>query len=100
MFVLALFVPALNLLFRYVVAQRLGTIILSALVAHQAWHWMEDRFDALRQFPWPHITREGIMSALRWLMVLVAVAATVWVVSLVTRRWEQPAGNAKKSPAE
>lgn len=100
LFVLALFVPALNLLFRYVVAQRLGTIILSALVAHQAWHWMEDRFDALMQFPWPHITREGIMSAVRWLMVLVAVAATVWVVSLVTRRWEQPAGNAKKSPAE
>ena len=71
---LALFVPALNLLFRYVVAQRLGTIILSALVAHQAWHWMEDRFDALAQFPWPTITPEGIMSALRWLTVLVAVA--------------------------
>ena len=40
--VLVLFVPALNLLFRYIVAQRLGTIILSALVAHQAWHWTED----------------------------------------------------------
>ncbi len=100
LFMLALFVPALNLLFRYVVAQRLGTIILSALVAHQAWHWMEDRFDALRQFPWPTITPEGIMSALRWLTVLVAVAAVVWVVSLVTRRWEQPANEARKSPAE
>ena len=59
LFVLALFVPALNLLFRHVVAQRLGTIILSAMVAHQAWHWMEDRFDALSQFPWPHITPGG-----------------------------------------
>jgi hypothetical protein len=98
---LALFVPALNLLFRHVVAQRLGTIILSVLVAHQAWHWMEDRFDALRQFPWPTITPDGIMSALRWLTVLVAVAAVVWLVSVVTRRWEQPAaGNAGKSPAE
>ena len=67
LFMLALFVPALNLLFRYVVAQRLGTIILSALVAHQAWHWMEDRFDALSQFPWPTITPDGIISALRWL---------------------------------
>ena len=49
LFVLALFVPGLNLLFRYVVAQRLGTITrpCSALVAHQAWHWMEDRFDTL-----------------------------------------------------
>jgi len=101
LFMLALFVPALNLLFRYVVAQRLGTIILSALVAHQAWHWMEDRFDALTQFPWPAITQDGILSALRWLTVLVAVAAVVWLVSLMTKRWEQDAtGNAPKSPAE
>ncbi len=89
LFVLLLFVPALNLLFRYVVAQRLGTVILSALVAHQAWHWMEDRFDALRQFPWPTITAGGLMSALGWLTVLVAVAAVIWVVSLATRRWGQ-----------
>ena len=101
LFMLALFVPALNLLFRHVVAQRLGTVILSALVAHQAWHWMEDRFDALSQFPWPHITQAGILSALRWATVLVAVAAVVWVVSLVTRRWEdRAAGGAPKSPAE
>src|SRR5215469_2209590 len=99
LFMLALFVPLLNLLFRYVVAQRLGTIILSALVAHQAWHWMEDRFDALAQFPWPAITPDGILSALRWATVLVAVAAVVWVVSLVTKRWEQDSA-APKSPAE
>lgn len=98
LFVLALFVPALNLLFRYVVAQRLGTIILSALVAHQAWHWMEDRFDALSQFPWPTITPEGIMSSLRWLTVAVVIALGVWLVSLLTRRWENAAtGDAPKA---
>jgi len=101
LFMLALFVPALNLLFRHVVAQRLGTVILSALVAHQAWHWMEDRFDALSQFPWPTVTQGGILSALRWLTVLVAVAAVVWLVSLVTKRWEQsPARSVPQSPAE
>ncbi len=89
LFVLILFVPALNLLFRYVVAPRLGTIILSALVVHQAWHWMEDRWDALKQFPWPTITRGGLVSALGWLTVLVAAAAVVWAVSVVTKRWEQ-----------
>ena len=88
LFVLVLFVPALNLLFRYVVAQRMGTIILSALVAHQAWHWMEDRFETLRQFPWPKITEGGLMSAMGWLSVLVALAAVVWLVSLATRRWQ------------
>jgi hypothetical protein len=89
MFVLVLFVPALNLLFRYVVAQRLGTIILSALVVHQAWHWMEDRLNTLEQFRWPTITRDGLVSALGWLTVLVAVAAVIWAVSVATRRWEQ-----------
>ena len=90
LFVLVLFVPALNLLFRFVVAQRLGTIILSALVAHQAWHWMEDRFSTLEQFPWPTITAGGLLSTLGWLTVLVAVAAVIWLVSLAARRWEQP----------
>jgi hypothetical protein len=90
LFVLALFVPALNLLFRYVVAQRLGTIILSAVVAHQAWHWMEDRYDTLKQFPWPAITEGGLVSALRWVIVLVALAAVIWVVSVATRRREHP----------
>jgi HupE / UreJ protein len=90
LFILVLFVPALNLFFRYVVAQRLGTIILSAVVAHQAWHWMQDRFDSLQQFPWPSITEGGLKSALGWLTVLVALAAVIWVLSLATRRWEQP----------
>jgi hypothetical protein len=101
LFVLVLFVPALNLLFRYVVAQRLGTIILSALVAHQAWHWMEDRFSILEQFPWPKITQGGLVSALGWLTVLVAAAAVIWVVSLATRHWGHPAiGKTTSSPAE
>ena len=45
--VLALMIPALDLLFRYVVAERMGTIILSAIVAHTAWHWMIDRYQVL-----------------------------------------------------
>jgi hypothetical protein len=101
LFVLVLFVPALNLLFRYVVAQRPGTIILSALVVHQAWHWMEDRWDALEQFRWPTITKGGLVSALGWLTVLVAAAAAVWVVSVATQRWGQfRVGETPNSPAE
>src|SRR6202163_1600651 len=41
--VLLLLIPALEALFRYVVAERIGTIILSALVTHTAWHWMVER---------------------------------------------------------
>ena len=41
--VLLVLIPALNLLFRYVVVEWLGVIILSALVAHVGWHWMIER---------------------------------------------------------
>lgn len=87
LFMLALFVPALNLLFRHVVGYRVGSIILSAIVAHQAWHWMEDRWDALSQFPMPSITPEGIISTIPWLIALVVMAAALWVVSLIAKRW-------------
>jgi hypothetical protein len=51
--VLLVLVPALDLLFRYVVAERMGTIILSAIVAHTGWHWMLERIAVLQRFPWP-----------------------------------------------
>jgi hypothetical protein len=48
--VLLLLIPLLEALFRFVVAERMGTIILSALIAHTAWHWMLDRAALLRQY--------------------------------------------------
>ena len=79
--VLAAIVPALGALFRYVVAERMGTIILSAIVAHTAWHWMVDRFDVLRMFPWPAITAADAASAIRWLMALIAVLSAAYLLS-------------------
>jgi hypothetical protein len=86
--VLAVLVPALDLLFRYAVAERLGTIILSAIVAHTAWHWMIERGERLGQFSfaWPELTPALLASAIRWLMVVVIVAAAVWVIGLVRGR--------------
>ncbi|MCP5144874.1 MAG: HupE/UreJ family protein [Gammaproteobacteria bacterium] len=48
--VLALLIPALWLLFRYVVAERIGTIVISVFIAHSAWHWMGERYAVLEQF--------------------------------------------------
>jgi hypothetical protein len=89
--VLALLVPLLNILFRYVVAERLGTIILSVIVGHTAWHWMIERFDVLRQFPWPTVTAAGLASLLGWLIVIVVIAAVAWLVLVVTQRSAKPA---------
>jgi hypothetical protein len=48
--VVTVLVSALDLLFRYVVAERIGTIILSAFVAHTGWHWLVERAGHLRLF--------------------------------------------------
>ena len=90
LFVLALTVPLLNILFKHVVAERLGTIILSVLVAHTAWHWMIERFDVLRQFPLPTVTAAGLASAFRWLIVVVGIAAAMWLVLVLTHRPAKP----------
>jgi HupE / UreJ protein len=87
--VLAVMIPLLDLLFRYVVAERMGTIILSALVAHTAWHWMLERWDRLSQFrfQWPELTAATLASVVRWLMAAVVLAGLLWLISaLLSRR--------------
>jgi HupE/UreJ protein len=80
LFVLAVLVPALDLVFRRV-PERTGTIVLSALVAHTGWHWMADRWERLRhfRFPWPALDAALLASVTRWLMLAVAVAGLVWL---------------------
>ena len=84
--VLAVLVPALQLLFRYVVTERIGTIILSAFVAHTAWHWTAERWAVLRQFEWPALTVSDMGAGVRWLMALVALAAVIWGIAAMRRR--------------
>lgn len=80
--VLTLLVPVLNVLFRFVVAERMGTIILSAFVAHTGWHWMIDRGNYLRQFPfeWPALSAALLASAMRWLFLVLALGGIVWAI--------------------
>jgi hypothetical protein len=89
--VLAFLVPAIDLLFRFVVAERMGTIILSALVAHTAWHWMIDRADQLRQFrfEWPVIDTAMLVTALRVLMVILLLAGLAWAARAVLRDYAE-----------
>jgi hypothetical protein len=86
--VLALLIPALELLFRFGVAERMGTIILSAFIAHTAWHWTTERWEQLRKFPfqWPEVNAAWLASAMRGLMVAMIIAALVWSVALFLKR--------------
>ncbi len=85
--VLVLLIPMLDGLFRYVVKERMGIIILSALVAHTAWHWMIDRGAVLSQFrfEWPEFNAVFLLSLLHWTMAIVILAGLFWLVRLLLR---------------
>jgi hypothetical protein len=85
--VLLVLIPALGLLFKYVVPERLGIIILSALVTHTAWHWMIERADQLAKFPFPTLDAAFLASAMRGLMAVLILAALVWVANSMIKRW-------------
>jgi hypothetical protein len=85
-----------------VVAERVGTILLSALVAHTAWHWMTARIDVLRRYDieWPAFDRTLVPAMMRGLMLLLILAGVVWALyGLLGRLVGAPAkGDAQPQP--
>jgi len=94
--VLLLLVPALNVLFRYVVAERMGTILLSALVAHTSWHWMTERWEILSRFPitWAAFSRAMFTGAMGWLVLALLLAGMVWAAFKAMQGPDQPPASA------
>ncbi|PYU58211.1 MAG: hypothetical protein DMG55_17395 [Acidobacteria bacterium] len=86
--VLIVLIPVLQLFFRYAVAERMGTITLSALVAHTSWHWMLDRARVLGQFrfEWPVLTAALLATAFRWLIVLLFSGGMLWFLQQTFQR--------------
>src|SRR6266849_4214039 len=99
--VLILLIPLLQLFFRYAVAERMGTIILSALVAHTGWHWMLDRCARLRQFrfEWPALDAAFLAMLLRWLILFVILAGLLSVSRMALRWWAARTGSAARESA-
>jgi hypothetical protein len=60
----------------------MGTILMSALVAHTAWHWALDRGKALLTYRFPEFSLQDMVVGIRLLMVIIAAAGLVWLVSL------------------
>ena len=69
--VVAITFPLLALLLRQPEARRYGVIILSAIVAHTAWHWMTERLESLNRVGWPSLAMrmfcsKALVSLWRW----------------------------------
>src|SRR5689334_19470289 len=95
--VLLVLVPALALLFRVAVPERIGVIILSALVGHTAWHWMLERGEVLARFPPPTLDAAFFASLMRGMMAALVLAAGVWIANGWLTRRLRPS-NLKPSP--
>ena len=100
MLVLCIVVPLLVLLFRYFVAERMGVIILSALVAHSAWHWMAERWTTLMAYDisLPVINRAFYVSLTQWGILLIIAIVALWLMqNLFGRFFAPPLASATKN---
>ena len=88
--VLAVMIPALDLLFRKVVDEARGTIIVSAMAADVGWHWMRERWAVLSRFhfQWPEWNAFFIASLLRWAGAAIVVGYGLWLVDRWLKRRE------------
>jgi hypothetical protein len=84
--ILAIIVPALNLLFTQVVAERAGIIVLSVIVGHVGWHWMTERFTVASLSGWPTMDLQMMLTIVRWLLALTVVGGALWFLAGLVRR--------------
>ncbi|HTO51204.1 MAG TPA: HupE/UreJ family protein [Burkholderiales bacterium] len=93
--VLAVLLPALAVVRRYVLPGRVGMIILSAIVADTGWHWMIDRAEVLWRMPWPQPSMAGLAILALWVAGILLAAGGL---SVVTKRLRFGPGNAVPLP--
>jgi hypothetical protein len=75
---LAVMAPIANWGLRRLPDERLGIIVLSTLVAHTGWHWMEERWDVLSRYPRPVLEWSAANGALA--LKAAAAALVLWAV--------------------
>ena len=86
---IVLAIPLLALLLRKApLSERVIVAVISAFVAHTAWHWLAERWETLRSVEWPAVDPQ---TAALWLALLIALA--VLVRTLLTKAVRTQGGN-------
>ncbi len=80
MLVLAVMLPALAIVQRYVLPGKVGMIILSAIAADTGWHWMIDRAGALWGTRWPEPTMTGVGTLALWIACICLAVGGIGIV--------------------
>ena len=87
--VLAIMLPLLWLVFRYLPAERATIIVFSALIAHSSWHWLTARLATLWEFQFqlPAFDLLLLANATRWLMLVIILGSALWLLRGFVERW-------------
>ena len=88
--ILAIIVPAANLLFSRAAAERAGIIVASVVVGHVGWHWMTERLAIAQLSSWPVMDVNLLLTVVRWLLAMTVIGGLVWFLSGLIKR--KPAG--------
>jgi hypothetical protein len=93
--VLAVMLPVLAVVLRYLLIGRIGMIVLSAIVAHVGWHWMIERGDLLWRVEWPRLDAAGLATLARWVAgVLLAAGGAGLLVKRLRLAGPRPLNSA------
>lgn len=84
--ILAIALPAFNLLFAKVIGERAGIILFSVLIGHAGWHWMMERMAVAQMSSWPLLDLHLLLTGVRWLLALTVIWGVVWFLSGVLRK--------------
>jgi hypothetical protein len=72
--------PVLAWLLHSTGLQRYGVIIISVLAGHTAWHWMIERYEALRRTPWPEPGELTVPVLVAGVLLLTTAIAALWPI--------------------
>jgi len=89
--ILAIVVPAANLMFSSVLAERAGIIVSSVLIGHAGWHWMTERLAIARLSSWPVMDLNFLLTVVRWLLAMTVIGGIAWFVAgLMKKKPDEP----------
>jgi len=95
--ILAIILPAANLLFSHAGAARAGIIVSAMLIGHTGWHWMTERFAIASLSSFPIFDVNLLLTVIRWLLAITVVGGVVWFLSGLMKKKPQAPDVAEKS---
>jgi hypothetical protein len=96
---LAIALPVMSLLLRQADTRRLGIAIVSALVAHTAWHWLSERWETLSTAARPLLEDANAASFVLPVLILAVLAVAIASAAQVLRRMRPASARLVGSPA-